>query len=163
MYSLYTKPYKNPTDLITKLQSQNLIISDESKANEILSKINYFRFKIYLRPFFDMTTKQFRANSKKELNSWLKLTRDVRNRVAHHSRVWNCNYREPHGIRQSLSGSLQASQPNKIYLFFVILETLHQKQIVEKDIKVEIKMLLQKYPAVNNFINSMGIPQGWIV
>lgn len=307
MYSLYAKPYQNPTDLIAKLKSQNLIVSDEPKANEILSKINYFRFKIYLRPFLDTTTKQFRINSKfedafqlysfdeelknilfsiisqieinlrtkldlyitsytsnpfwyldnsyflneskifntkvslkneflrskddftlhykeyyvndicndfkemppfwiiselstfgnilaifdaiekrpfvlphnknlldklsqefgaknlKELNSWLKLIRDVRNRVAHHSRVWNCNYREPHGIRQNLAPNLQPSQPNKIYLFFVILEILHQNQIVEKDIKAELKMLLQKYPTTQNFINSMGIPQGWIV
>ena len=307
MYSLYTKPYKNPADLITKLKSQNLIISDETKANKILSKINYFRFKIYLRPFLDITTKQFRVNSTfedayqlysfdeelknilfsiinqieinlrtkldqyitaytnnpfwyldnkffadknkifntkvslkneflrsqddftlhykenyindtcndfkemppfwimselstfgnilaifeaidkkpfalshnknlldelsqdfgaknlKELNSWLKLIRDVRNRVAHHSRVWNCNYREPHGIRQNLVPNLQPSQPNKIYLFFVILETLHHKQIVEKNIKVEVKQLLQKYSTSQNFINSMGIPQGWIV
>ncbi len=63
MYSLYTKPYKNPTDLITKLKSQNLTVLDEPKANIVLSKINYFRFKIYLRPFLDITTKQFRVNS----------------------------------------------------------------------------------------------------
>lgn len=306
MYSLYTKPYKNPTDLITKLKSQNLIISDETQANIVLSKINYFRFKIYLRPLLKKGTKKFRKNSTfedayqlysfdeelknilfsiisqieinlrtkldqyitaytnnpfwyldnkffadkskifntkvslkneflrsqddftlhykenyindicndfkemppfwimselstfgnilaifeaidkkpfalphnknlldelsqdfgaknlKELNSWLKLIRDVRNRVAHHSRVWNCNYREPHGIRQNLVPNLQPSQPNKIYLFFVILETLHQKQIVGKDIKIEIKTLLQKYPTAQRFINSMGIPQGWV-
>ncbi len=307
MYSLYTKPYKNPTDLIAKLKSQNLIIENEINANKILSKISYFRFKIYLRPFLNIVTKQFHPNSTfenayelysfdeelknilfsmisqieinlrtkldhhvtahttnpfwyldeqyfsnenkmfntkvslkneflrskddftlhykenyinnicnnfkemppfwiiselstfgnilaifetmdkkpfalpqnknvldelsqefgaknlKELNSWLKLIRDVRNRVAHHSRVWNCNYREPHGIRQTLVSDLKPSKENKIYLFFVIIETLHQKQIVEKDIKVELKLLLQKYPTTKKFINSMGIPQGWLV
>ena len=307
MYSLYTKPYKNPTDLIAKLKSQNLIVSDEPKANDVLSKINYFRFKIYLRPFLKKGTKKFCKHSKfedayqlysfdeelknilfsivsqieinlrtkldqyvtsytnnpfwyldnkyfinttkifntkvslkneflrsqddfslhykenyvndicndfkemppfwiiselstfgnilaifeniekrpftlphnknvldnlsqvfgaknlKELNSWLKLIRDVRNRVAHHSRVWNCNYREPQGIKQNLSSSLQPSQTNKIYLFFVILEILYQKQIVEKDIRSEIKILLQKHPTTKRFITSMGIPKGWIV
>jgi len=307
MYSLYTKLYKNPTDLITKLKSQNLTVLDEQKAIEILSKINYFRFKIYLRPFLDIATKKFLSNSTledayqlysfdeelknilfsiisqieinlrakldqyitaytnnpfwyldsqyfadkskifdtkvslkneflrsqddftlhykenyindicndfkemppfwiiselsafgnilaifesidkkpfslphnknlldelsqdfgaknlKELNSWLKLIRDVRNRVAHHSRVWNCSYREPHGVRQSLTAILQPSQPNKIYLFFVILETLYQKQIVEKDIRGEVKQLLQKYPTTQRLINSTGIAQGWIV
>jgi len=306
MYSLYTKPYKNPIDLITKLKSQNLTIENKTNTKKILSKINYFRFKIYLRPFLNIDTKQFYPNSTfenayelclfdeelknilfsiisqieinlrtkldqfvtaytnnpfwyldehyfsnknkmfntrvslkneflrskddftlhfkenyinnisnnfkemppfwiilelstfgnmlaifealdkrpfvlpqnknildelshkfgaknlKELNSWLKLIRDVRNRVAHHSRVWNCNYREPNGVRQSLASNLQPSQSNKIYLFFVILETLHQQQIVEKDIKVEIKTLLQKYPTTQRFINSMGIPEGWL-
>lgn len=307
MYSLYSKPYKNPTDLITKLKSQNLIIENEINANKILSKVNYFRFKIYLRPFLNIATKQFHPNSTfenayelysfdeelknilfsmisqieinlrtkldhyvtaytnnpfwyldeqyfsnenrmfntrvslkneflrskddftlhykenyindtcnnfkemppfwiiselstfgnilaifdsmnkrpfslpqnknvldnlaqefdaknlKELNSWLKLIRDVRNRVAHHSRVWNCNYREPHGIRQTLASDLQPSQANKIYMFFIILEILHKQQIVEKDIKVEIKRLVQKYPTTQRFLNSMGIAKGWLV
>lgn len=306
MYSLYTKPYKKPVDLITKLKSQNLIILNEQKAIEVLSKVNYFRFKIYLRPFLNLNTKEFQAKSKfedayqlysfdeelrnilfsvisqieinlrtkldqyitaytnnpfwylkkqyflnnnrmlntktslkneflrsqddftlhykekyvnnicdnfkelppfwiiselstfgnilaifetidkkpftlpqnknvldnlsqefgaknlKELNSWLKLIRDVRNRVAHHSRIWNCNYREPHGIKQTLDLSLEPSKSNKIYLFFVILETLYQKQIVEKDIKVEVKRMLQKYPTTQKFITSMGIPEKWL-
>lgn len=306
MYSLYTKPYKNPTDLIKKLKLQNLQIPNEQVAKKILSKINYFRFKIYLKPFLDKTTKQFRANSTfedayelysfdeelksilfstisqieinlrtkldqyvtshtnnsfwyldnkyfentgkifntkvslkneflrskddftlhykenyinnvcndfkemppfwiiselstfgnilsifetidkkpfilphnknvldelskefgaknlKELNSWLKLIRDVRNRVAHHSRVWNCNYREPHGIRQRLPKALEPSLVNKIYLFFIILEILYQNQIIEKNIQKEIKILLDKYPKTKDFIDSMGIPKKWL-
>ncbi|WP_171017869.1 Abi family protein [Aliarcobacter thereius] len=306
MYSLYTKPYKNSTDLIKKLKSQNLKIVNEQFAEKILSKINYFRFKIYLKPFLDTATKQFKANSTfenayelysfdedlksilfsiigqieinlrtkldqyitshtnnsfwyldnkyfineskifntkvslkneflrskddftlhykenyvnnicndfkemppfwiiselstfgnilsffetidkkpftlvhnknvldelskdfgaknlKELNSWLKLIRDVRNRVAHHSRVWNCNYREPYGIRQNLSSDLNPTQTNKIYLFFVILEILYKNQIVDKNIQQEIKILLNNYPKTRDFIDSMGIPQKWL-
>lgn len=306
MYSLYTKPYKNSTDLIKKLKSQNLKIINEQFAEKILSKISYFRFKIYLKPFLDTTTKQFKpnstfeyayelysfdkdlksilfliigqieinlrtkldqyitshtnnsfwyldnkyfineskifntkvslkneflrskddftlhykenyvnnicndfkemppfwiiselstfgnilsifetidkkpftlqhnknvldelskefgANNLKELNSWLKLIRDVRNRVAHHSRVWNCNYREPHGIRQILSSDLNPTQTNKIYLFFVILEILYKNQIVDKNIQQEIKILLNNYPKTRDFIASMGIPQKWL-
>ncbi|OCL91223.1 Abi family protein [Aliarcobacter thereius] len=306
MYSLYTKPYKNSTDLIKKLKSQNLKIVNEQFAEKILSKINYFRFKIYLKPFLETTTKQFKANSTfenayelysfdedlksilfsiigqieinlrtkldqyitshtnnsfwyldnkyfineskifntkvslkneflrskddftlhykenyvnnicndfkemppfwiiselstfgnilsffetidkkpftlvhnknvldelskdfgaknlKELNSWLKLIRDVRNRVAHHSRVWNCNYREPYGIRQNLSSDLNPTQTNKIYLFFVILEILYKNQIVDKNIQQEIKILLNNYPKTRDFIDSMGIPQKWL-
>ena len=306
MYSLYAKSYKKPSDLIIKLKSQNLIVADEIKAEHLLSKVNYFRFKIYLRPLLNTSTKQFHANrtfedayelysfdeelknilfsmisqieinlrtkldqhvtthtnnpfwyldkqyfsnenkmfntrvslkneflrskddftlhykenyindtcnnfkemppfwiiselstfgnilaifdsidkrpfalsqnqnvldnlaqefgakSLKELNSWLQLIRDVRNRVAHHSRVWNCNYREPHGIRQGLTPNLQPSQPNKIYMFFVILEILQKQQIVNKEIKGEIKILINKYSTVQIFLNSMGIPQGWL-
>lgn len=306
MYSLYIKPYKNSTDLIKKLKSQNLQIINEQFAETILSKINYFRFKIYLKPFLDTTTKQFKANctfeyayelysfdedlksilfsiigqieinlrtkldqyitshtnnsfwyldnkyfineskifntkvslkneflrskddftlhykenyvnnicndfkemppfwiiselstfgnilslfetidkkpftllhnknvldelskefgakNLKELNSWLKLIRDVRNRVAHHSRVWNCNYREPHGIRQNLPLDLNPTQTNKIYLFFVILEILYKNQIVDKNMQHEIKVLLNNYPKTRDLIDSMGIPQKWL-
>jgi len=217
-YSIYNKSYTTPFNLIKKLKSQRLIINNEYEAEKILSKINYFRFKIYLRPFLDTTTKKFNSNSTfndaydlycfdeelqnilhsiisqieinlrtkidqyvtpfvndtldefremppfwiisefstfgniltilesmnkkafvlpqnnnlldklsqefgaknlKELNSWLRLIRDVRNRVAHHSRVWNCNYREPSGIRQKISNSFNPIQANKIYLFLL--------------------------------------------
>lgn len=305
-YSLYSKPYKSPADLIVKLKAQNLTFADEQKAQSILSSINYFRFKIYLRPFLDTTTKtykpqssfedayslycfdtelknvlfalisqieialrtkleqhitsyldkpfwylddkyfldkqkinstrvvlrneflrskddftlhykdkyineasndfkemppfwiiselstfgnilaiyesidkkpfalphnqnvldnlarEFGAKNLKELNSWLKLIRDVRNRVAHHSRVWNCNYREPHGIRQHLSPSEQPSQPNKIYLFFVILEILHTNAVIKSPLKPMLKELIKAHPVVNSFLDSMGIPSGWI-
>lgn len=305
-YSIYSKPYKSPADLIIKLKSQNLTFIDEQKAQAILSSINYFRFKIYLRPFLDATTKiykphssfedsyslycfdtelknilfsiisqieitlrtkleqhitsylnepfwylddkyfldkqkinstrialkneflrskddftlhykdkyineasndfkemppfwiiselstfgnilaiyesidkkpfalphnqnvldslarEFGAKNLKELNSWLKLIRDVRNRVAHHSRVWNCNYREPHGIRQHLSPSEQPSQPNKIYLFFVILEILHTNAVIKSPLKPMLKELIKAHPVVNSFLDSMGIPSGWI-
>lgn len=304
--SLYSKPYKSPADLIVKLKAQNLTFADEQKAQSILSSINYFRFKIYLRPFLDTTTKtykphstfedayclycfdtelknilfstisqieitlrtkleqhitshlnepfwylddkyfldkqkinstrialkneflrskddfalhykdkyinevlndfkemppfwiiselstfgnilaiyesidkkpfalphnknvldnlarEFEAKNLKELNSWLKLIRDVRNRVAHHSRVWNCNYREPLGIRQRLNKAELPSQPNKIYLFFVILEILRAKAIIDKPLKPILKELFKIHTVVNNFLDSMGIPRGWI-
>jgi len=114
IYATYTKPYQSPSDLIIKLKSQNLTIEDGSEALKILSSVNYFRFKIYLRPLLDKSSfslpqnknvldnlsQAFGAKNLKELNSWLKLIRDVRNRVAHHSRVWNCNYREPTGMAE---------------------------------------------------------------
>lgn len=306
-YSLYAKPYKTPLELITKMKSQNLLVLDTAYAQLVLSGINYFRFKIYLRPFLDVSTKTYKANSTfedayalycfdadlkntlygmtgeievalrtkleqfvtsyldepfwylednyfsdknkihttrvslkneflrskddfsvhfkdkyineasndfkelppfwiiselstfgnilaiyesidkkpfalqqnknildnlaqefgaknlKELNSWLKLIRDVRNRVAHHNRVWNCNYREPSGIKQQLAQNLQPTVSNKIYLFLIILETLHANNIVDKNIKSEFKLLLNTYPQVANFLNSMGIPKGWII
>jgi len=307
IYTTYNKPYQTPSDLITKLKTQNLTIEDETKALKVLSNVNYFRFKIYLRPLLDVNTKQylpnttfenafelysfdeelknilfqmiskieinlrtkldqyitsytnnsfwylddqyfsnkykmqntrislrneflrsqddfilhykenyinnisndfkemppfwniselstfgnilsifdtlnkpsfllaqnknvldnlsqeFGAKNLKELNSWLKLIRDVRNRVAHHSRVWNCNYREPNGIRQILDISLLPSQPNKIYLCFVILEIIQKNEIIEIDIKSELKELLDKYPTVKKHLNSMGIPEEWLV
>ncbi|MGQ4003316.1 Abi family protein [Francisellaceae bacterium CB52] len=302
MYCIYTKPYKKPLDLIGNLKAQKLIFADENKATEVLSNINYFRFKIYLRPLLNIETKQFKVDSSfesayelylfdenlksilftvisqietqlrakldqcvtsftndpfwyinnryfsnikfllplkneffrskddftkhykskyinvacddykemppfwiiselstfgnilsilesikkepfrqpnnqnvlddfakkfgacnlKELNSWLHLVRDVRNRVAHHSRVWNCNYREPSGIKKALSENLQPSHPNTIYLLFVVLEKMYDNNILDIEIKSQIKFILAKYPAAKRFTVSMGIPLSWI-
>jgi len=68
-YSLYAKPYKTPLELITKMKSQNLLVLDTTYAQLVLSGINYFRFKIYLRPFLDVSTKTYKqhlSNLKKE-------------------------------------------------------------------------------------------------
>jgi len=62
-YTLYSKPYQSPSELITKLKNQNLVIEDEIKALKILKKVNYFRFKIYLRPLLNTNTKQYIQNS----------------------------------------------------------------------------------------------------
>jgi len=307
IYTTYTKPYQSPSDLITKLKAQNLNVNDEAEALKVLSSVNYFRFKIYLRPLLDTVTKKylpnttfenafelysfdeelknilfkliskieinlrtkldqyvtsftnnpfwylenqyfsnsykiqntrvslrneflrskddftlhfkenyrnntsndfkemppfwniselstfgnilsifdtlnkasfslpqnknvldnlsqaFGAKNLKELNSWLKLIRDVRNRVAHHSRVWNCNYREPTGIRQILDVDTQPSQANKIYLCFIVLEIMKRNEILDLSIQLEFKKLLDKYPTVNGYLNSMGIPEGWLI
>jgi len=63
IYTSYTKAYQTPSDLITKIKAQNLIINDEGKALKILSSVDYFRFKIYLRPLLDLNTKQYLPNS----------------------------------------------------------------------------------------------------
>jgi len=111
----------------------------------------------------DNLSQAFGAKNLKELNSWLKLIRDVRNRVAHHSRVWNCNYREPTGIRQILDVDTQPSQANKIYLCFIVLEIMKRNEILDLSIQLEFKKLLDKYPTVNGYLNSMGIPEGWLI
>ena len=54
-YTPYTKPYQTPQQLITTLQSKNLIVQNVQDAEEVLSNINYYKFKIYLHPFLDPT------------------------------------------------------------------------------------------------------------
>lgn len=51
MTTSFTKPYKNPSDLIALLQSRGLIIADTPKAETILRAVGYYRFSAYLYPF----------------------------------------------------------------------------------------------------------------
>ena len=133
-YIPYLKPFQPPKQIIDRLIKNGL----------------------------DELSKKFGAKNLKELNSWLKLIRDIRNRVAHHSRVWNCNYREPNGIRQLLNDNILPVKSNKIYLLFVILEILYKKGILTDSIKPILINLIKKYPEISSHINSMGIPMGWI-
>ncbi|MEA3353170.1 MAG: hypothetical protein U9Q33_05105 [Campylobacterota bacterium] len=54
------------------------------------------------------------------------------------------------------------TEPNKIYLFFVILETMQQNNIIDVSIKEELKKQTHKYKTINSYLHSMGIPQGWL-
>ncbi|SDZ73445.1 Abortive infection bacteriophage resistance protein [Desulfuromusa kysingii] len=304
-YSLYNKPYRTYVDLVQHLQAKNLTVTDTAKAQEILKKINYYRFKIYLRPFLDQPTntyrqgatfeqglelyrfddelrdltfkligrleiklrsrldqtisehlndpfwylnsfifendfnmnsiaskigtsfqfsrddftnnfkskyfneandgfkhlppfwiaaelttfgtilslykaidknkfnnpphlnkldilsKEFGARNIRTLNSWLTLIRDVRNRCAHHSRLWNCNYRQPGGVFGMLDQRYQPRNRNRIYLFFAVLHIMCKNIDIPANMKVSLQGLIQKYPAVVPYLPSIGFHPGW--
>lgn len=43
--TLYSKPYRTPTDLVTDLKNKQLEFLDEAEAENILSQISYYHFK----------------------------------------------------------------------------------------------------------------------
>ncbi len=51
--TLYSKPYRTPADLINDLKSKKLEFLDEAEAENTLSQISYYHFKIYLHPLLD--------------------------------------------------------------------------------------------------------------
>lgn len=125
-------------------------------------------FKSFKKPSFQLTprqnvlddlAKEFGAKNLKEINNWLDLIRDVRNKCAHHSRLWNRNLRAPSSISPKLQ--YQPAHSNRIYLFLVLLETINQNFRIETDIKETVKQLFLEYPTVNKFLGSMGFPQDW--
>lgn len=142
------------------------IISELATFGNILSITNNLKKSLFKQEYnhniLDSLSKKFGAKNLKELNSWLHLIRDVRNRVAHHSRVWNCNYREPSGIKSKLDDEYQPTKSNKIYLLFVILDILYKNDILIDDIKLSICKLIDKYPTIVEYLASMGIPKKWI-
>lgn len=65
-YSLYSKPYRQPIDLINDLKAKQLLFRNEAIAEKILSQISYYHFKIYLHPMLDLNgtnPKIYRPNS----------------------------------------------------------------------------------------------------
>lgn len=62
-YIEYQKPYLDPAGLIPFLQAKGLEIPDPYNAQKTLENINYFRFKIYLWPFFDEINSCYQAGS----------------------------------------------------------------------------------------------------
>lgn len=60
--NVYNKPYQQPVALVQHLKGKGLIFTapnDEAKAEEVLSKVNYYRFKSYLLPYLDGNTNRY--------------------------------------------------------------------------------------------------------
>ena len=55
----YQKPYQSSSDLCQKLQGDGLTIGDTEKAKVILERCSYYRFKAYLIPFRNETTRKY--------------------------------------------------------------------------------------------------------
>lgn len=63
--TLYSKPYRTPADLVNDLKSKQLEFLDETEAENTLSQISYYHFKIYLHPLLDPASlggKNYRKN-----------------------------------------------------------------------------------------------------
>lgn len=109
----------------------------------------------------DQLAQQFGARNLKELNSWLFLIRDVRNRCAHHSRTWNFNFREPAGLRNILTDSYLPAHQNRIYLFLVMMHQMSKSLNMDINIKGELLNLINQYPFVSQFLFAAGFPVNW--
>ncbi|WBS03006.1 Abi family protein [Pseudoduganella sp. SL102] len=49
----YTKPSRTARQLIGKLQTQGLVVNDIPSTEAFLGRVNYYRFRGYLYPYFD--------------------------------------------------------------------------------------------------------------
>lgn len=64
--SVYSKPYKTPAQLYQHLIDKGLSFTPPyrwNQAEEVLSRINYYRFKAYLFPYLNQETKSYREGT----------------------------------------------------------------------------------------------------
>lgn len=61
--STYDKPYSPPKELVTSLRQRGMIIADDEYAENFLKTINYYRFKVYFRPFISSKSNIFKENT----------------------------------------------------------------------------------------------------
>ncbi|MDN3436254.1 Abi family protein [Pseudoalteromonas sp. APC 3356] len=63
---VYDKPYKQPRALVQHLKNKGLNFTtpeNEAQAEDVLSKVNYYRFKSYLLPYLDLDSDRFKPGS----------------------------------------------------------------------------------------------------
>lgn len=109
----------------------------------------------------DSLAHEFGAKNFKELNNWITAIKDVRNRCAHHSRVWNANHRQASSTLTLLDSQYAPGNPNKIYLFCVLLNKINCQLSIGFDIKSDLLDLFHKYPEAQEKSSSAGFSENW--
>jgi len=107
----------------------------------------------------DDLANQFGARNIKVLNGWMTCLRDIRNKCAHHSRLWNTICRQPAGMNGVLA--IAPTHLNRIYLTLVLLQVMSKNICLDTTIRHDLQNLLASYPLASRFAASMGIPVGW--
>lgn len=127
---------------------------------DIFSAFNKTPFQITPKQnILDDLAKEFGAKNLKELNNWLSLIRDVRNKCAHHSRLWNRNLRAPSSILPLLV--IAPAHQNRLYSFIAMLHLIAQKFSMNIDVKGTLEDLFTDYQETQSFLASMGFPGNW--
>ncbi len=106
----------------------------------------------------DRLAADFGATNLRCLNNWIELINAVRNRCAHHSRIWNFNFRNPSDIINRLSITPRS---NRIYLFLAVAHSISANIGLGVDIKQFMVGLFDKYPISKKYYNSAGFPINW--
>jgi len=110
----------------------------------------------------DKLARKFGAKNIKELNNCLYLIRDIRNKCAHHSRVWNANYRSVIGFgKNDKRINIEPNNRNRIYMLFCILHIMTKSLNMDIEIKELLDNYIKKYPIFNSNIKSCGFPKNW--
>ncbi|KKF38513.1 MULTISPECIES: Abi family protein [Hafnia] len=130
---------------------------------KILESIDFSHFKKLAAPVNDTLTnlaKEFGAKDFNVLTNWVQRLRDVRNRCAHHSRVWNAKLAAPSQIARELS--TQETHKYRPYLSICVMhKMIRSLDLHGIDLKSELLRLFNDSHAAQLYMADTGFPQGW--
>lgn len=104
--------------------------------------------------------REFGARNYRVLVNWIQRIRDVRNRCAHHSRLWNAKLAAASDINSLLT--YMPTQTNRPYGTIVVVQQMIKSlQINSISLQQELQILFQRYPASVSYMSETGFPSNW--
>lgn len=161
----YKSHYYNDSSDNYKLMPPFWIISELMTLGDIAKFydfLNISKFDIHnpRSNKLEQLANEFGASSVSSLVSWVYAIRDIRNRCAHHSRLWNTIIREPGEIVLMLTHSSTFS--NRIYLSLVMMHIMIKAlNITGIDLKQNLLDLENEFPIFKVLNSSAGFPPNW--
>ncbi|OHY61840.1 DNA-binding protein [Pluralibacter gergoviae] len=108
----------------------------------------------------DNLAKEFGASDFKALTNWVRRLRDMRNRCAHHSRLWNAKLATPSQIAGELS--ISETHPKRPYLSICVIQKMIKSLGLNGiDLKGDLLRLFAGSHAAKLYMTDTGFPPGW--
>lgn len=133
-------------------------------ASELISLGQIYRIynaiNLSASPTLNNLASEFGAPNYKTLVNWIQCIRNIRNRCAHHSRLWNAKLAAPSKINSKIVHvPTKANRPyGSIAVLQIMLKSLG---ITNISIKNEINQLFIKYPFAESKMDEGGFPTNW--
>lgn len=130
---------------------------------KVFKNIDFSYFKALSAPqnkILDNLANEFGANDFKTLLNWIQRLRDVRNRCAHHSRLWNARLATPTQIANELS--IAQTQNYRPYLTICVMNKMIKSLgLTGIDLKRDIEDLFRSNHAAKLYKRETGFPHNW--
>lgn len=142
------------------------IISEVSSFGQIMNlykSLNKASINEFPYNPLDKLAMKFGADNLAQLNKWISVIRALRNKSAHHSRVFNANFQAPSTPRwfSPTYSTALATNSNRLYSGLVMLEIIRKNLQLDFRLKAKLQTLFETHPASSLHLSAMGVPQNW--
>lgn len=125
----------------------------------LLESLDLNKFIVNSNCQLNKVAKKLGAQNIKTLNSWLFTIKDIRNKCAHHSRLWNSITPLPKSVSNFILN--EPSQKNRLYQALVILQVMINKLDIQISVKDYVEDLIAQFPIAEQFLIDCGFPTTW--
>jgi len=144
----YAKTYASPSQLVALLRSRGLILGNETRVENYLKHIGYYRFSAYLYPLLTMPKEnRLMPNYPSQGKNLLSISVEPIPILI-----------LPHGCWLRYYHSTAVNQ-QKVYFSLCVIKYFLDIVSPNNDMTAKLQSLFAHYPTIDT--NAMGIPMGW--
>jgi abortive infection bacteriophage resistance protein len=132
--------------------------------NTLFLKLNIDHFNVGSsdeKNHLNVMSKEFGAISFINLRSWLEVIKQIRNKCAHHARLFNVKIKPWPRSSRLFDDNYKAKHDRRIYVSLWMLHRMLKSIGTPKDTKAKIQQLFERYPSAEKLKNAMGFPENW--
>lgn len=163
---LTNQPSYSIDQQVASLQTRGMLLN-EAEAKEVLRKISYFKIYENIKPNHPKRSaiaNEFGLYISSDFSSWLKAIAELRNIIAHHSRLWNRSLSSPPATPKSTPYPwilTKLPPPIKSQPYCVITSTIYLCNMIQpkSQIKEHILKLIDNHPQID--ITKYGFVGTW--